>query len=167
MNRTLKESHPVRRYHYETHKQSHKHLEAFLNALQLRSKAPQDPEGDHFPYEHICKSLGRPAEAIQIRSNPPFTFGTEHLVRSCNNDARAAAGAGASPAKSDPSTSRVALAAVGKLAVEAGEQRCVLIEREPRAGIDLQCVAPGTRAVDREQAYPVPTRTSRRSSGRG
>src|SRR5262245_57916803 len=56
-----------------------------------------------------------------------------------------------SPAKSDPATSRVALPAVGKLAVEAGEQRGILIERDPRTGIDLQCVAPGPRAVDREQ----------------
>src|SRR5262249_15113237 len=56
-----------------------------------------------------------------------------------------------SPAKSDPATSRVALAAVGKLPIEAGEQRRILSEREPRAGIDLQCVAPGTRTVDREQ----------------
>jgi transposase InsO family protein len=43
MNRTLKEA-TVRRYHYETHRQS----------------------------------LGRPAQPIQIRSNPPH-FGTEHL----------------------------------------------------------------------------------------
>src|SRR6266446_10585197 len=43
------------------------------------------------------------------------------------------------------------MAAVGKLAVEAGEQRRVLIEREPRASIDLQRVAPGARAVDSER----------------
>jgi hypothetical protein len=55
-----------------------------------------------------------------------------------------------SPAKSHAATPSVAMAAVGKLAVEAGEQRRVLIEREPRAGIDLQRVAPGARAVDRE-----------------
>ena len=56
-----------------------------------------------------------------------------------------------SPAESDPSTSRVAMPAAGKLAVEAGEQRRIFVEREPRAGIDLQCVVPRARAVNREQ----------------
>jgi hypothetical protein len=56
-----------------------------------------------------------------------------------------------SPTKSDPSTSRVALAAIGKLAVEAREQRRVLIERDSRTGINLQGIAPGPRAIDREQ----------------
>src|SRR5262245_40048745 len=56
-----------------------------------------------------------------------------------------------SPAESDPAASRVALAAVGKLAVEASEQRRILIERDSRTGIDLQGVAPGARAVHREQ----------------
>ena len=55
------------------------------------------------------------------------------------------------PAESDPATSRVALAAVGKLAVEAGEQRRILIECDSRTSIDLQCVAPGARTVNREQ----------------
>src|SRR5262245_35458191 len=54
------------------------------------------------------------------------------------------------PVKSDPTTSRVALAAVSKLAVEAGEQRRILIERDSRTGIDLQRVAPGARPVNRE-----------------
>ena len=41
--------------------------------------------------------------------------------------------------------SRVAMLAVGKLAVEAGEQRRIFGERESRAGIDLQCVVPRAR----------------------
>jgi len=55
-----------------------------------------------------------------------------------------------SPAKSHTATPGVAVTAVGELAVEAGEQRRVLIEHESRAGIDLQRVAPGAAAVDRE-----------------
>src|SRR5262245_5855005 len=56
-----------------------------------------------------------------------------------------------SPTESDTSASPIATPAIGKLAVEAGEQRRIFVKREPRAGIDLQCVAPGARTVDREQ----------------
>jgi hypothetical protein len=61
--------------------------------------------------------------------------------------------------------SRVAMLAVGKLAVEAGEQRRIFGERESRAGIDLQCVVPRARRQPRTTC-PEPTQTSRRSSGR-
>src|SRR5580704_1195462 len=43
------------------------------------------------------------------------------------------------------------MAAVGELAVEAGEQRRISIEGNPTAGVDLQGIAPGARAVNREE----------------
>ena len=74
MNRTLKEA-TVRRYHYETHQQLREHLEAFLNAYNF-AKRLKTLRG--LTRAHL-QSLGRPAEAIQIRSNLPH-FGTEHLL---------------------------------------------------------------------------------------
>jgi hypothetical protein len=77
MNRTLKEA-TVRRYHYETHRQLREHLEAFLNAYNF-AKRLKTLRG-LTPLRAPLQSLGRPAQAIQIRPNPPH-FGTEHLGR--------------------------------------------------------------------------------------
>ena len=75
MNRTLKEA-TVRRYHYEN-------PPAALESTSKPSSTPTTslsasrPWGLYSLRAHL-QSLGRPAEAIQIRSNPPH-FGTEHL----------------------------------------------------------------------------------------